>query len=135
MAPFLPYINRNFACIGCDGNQNYKRIGAAEARWAHNSKVLRSKFRFAILEKRPAYLSWWSAILLNLWSWVQVPMGVYFFLHFQIYPYSRLCAKQISLLNCNFEEHWTHTPKVKILKLKSATVTIPPSSVGRAQDS
>ena len=26
-----------------------QRIGAAEARWAHNPKVLRSKLRFAIL--------------------------------------------------------------------------------------
>ena len=54
MAPFLPYMNRNFECFGCGGNQNNKRIGAAEARWAHNPKVLRSKLRFAILEKRPA---------------------------------------------------------------------------------
>ena len=28
--------------------QSRQRIGAAEARWAHNPKVLRSKLRFAI---------------------------------------------------------------------------------------
>ena len=31
--------------------QSRQRIGAAEARWAHNPKVLRSKLRFAILAR------------------------------------------------------------------------------------
>ena len=31
--------------------QSHQRIGAAEARWAHNPKVLRSKLRFATVSR------------------------------------------------------------------------------------
>ena len=36
---------------GPEETEESQRIGAAEARWAHNPKVLRSKLRFAMLSR------------------------------------------------------------------------------------
>ena len=116
-----------------------QRIGAAEARWAHNPKVLRSKLRFAILsllsrlaqmverKNLEAARGRVSALLFIFFpfAWIETESE----------PKDSLCCHWHTSQRIGAAEaRWAHNPKVLRSKLRFASI-VPPSSVGRAQDS
>ena len=95
---------------GPEETEESQRIGAAEARWAHNPKVLRSKLRFAMLSRLAQLV---ERKTLNL-----VVVG---------------SSPTVGVCDCFF-----FPPvggRILVCRVSAPPRHVPPSSVGRAQDS
>ena len=118
----------------CTWSHLKQRIGAAEARWAHNPKVVRSKLTFATLFLLLLYLLCCVGHTLTL-TLNPTPTPILTLTA----HHSTTLGKCLTVVRQRIgaaEARWAHNPKVLRSKLRFATtITVPPSSVDRAQDS